>query len=815
MVRTTIISFNVNGLSDRIKHREVFNYLHSKNYDIILLQETHSTVSCEKQWSAEWGRKIWFSHGESNAKGVAILFHRDIQITVHNVLSKQQGRALTMYVTFGNSKFLLCNLYAPNQDNPRFFSESLEDISHYNPDYHIIAGDFNLALDPSIDRKGSTFNNDKASKWLRSYIEENELIDTWRHFHPDLRHYTWKKLKPKPSFSRLDYILTNSHFDQFIEKVDIGYGFRSDHSIVRLTFMLETRTKGPGYWKFNTMLLKDLDYVEKINKLIDIKMAQPFSSYKLKWESIKLVVRGTTLQFSARRQKSNRNKIEILERKIEQLEMNLHHSYPFQDTQEQLRLLKHELQTIQKLKTQGAMICSRSNWVAKGEMPTKYFLNLEKRRAQQKTIFRVKSPTGQIVDTEKEVLKEIQTFYSRLYTSKGQIDYSYLDKLEIPKITQEMRTLLDRDIELKEVSVALDQPKNGKSPGTDGLPPDFYKMFWPKLKDFMHELFLEVVQEGQLHLTARYGILSLLEKLRKDTLLLNSWRPLTLLNTDNKIYGKILANRLNMVIDSLVHPSQTGFIKGRLMSENTMQIMQLLDYCDSKEISAFLVSFDFAKAFDCLEWEAIFSALVAFNFGPRYIDMVMTLFTNPLICASNNGYWSEFWNPSRGCRQGCTYSPIIFVLTVELLGIAIRQNANIEGITIGNTEIKSGQFADDLWTITPSQNGINAILHELIQFEAFSGLQINADKCAVLRVGPHKNSEAKYYTLKKLFWSPGAVRILGLEIFPDPLITYHENYVSLLDRVEAIIENWAYRNLTIMGKITIINVRVWWIDPDY
>ena len=125
--------------------------------------------------------------------------------------------------------------------------------------------------------------------------------------------------------------------------------------------------------------------------------------------------------------------------------------------------------------------------------------------------------------------------------------------------------------------------------------------------------------------------------------------------------------------------------------------------------------------------------------------MVKTLFTEPLICAANNGYWSEFSIPTRGCRQGCTYSPLIFAVTVELLGLAIRQNPKIQGIKIGETEIKAGQFADDLWTVSPSsQETVNEILQELCKFQKFSGLRINSEKYAVLRIGPHRDTEAKF-----------------------------------------------------------------------
>lgn len=135
----------------------------------------------------------------------------------------------------------------------------------------------------------------------------------------------------------------------------------------------------------------------------------------------------------------------------------------------------------------------------------------------------------------------------------------------------------------------------------------------------------------------------------------------------------------------------------------------------------------------------------------------------------------------------------------ESIGHAIRYNENIKGIKIGDSEILSGQFADDLWTtLFPTKNNLDAVLHELEEFGKFSGLKINYDKCSVLKIGPCRNTDAKFYTMKKLFWSPKSIRILGIYIHPDWTIMYHDNFIEMLD-------SWSARTQTIMGKIIVIN----------
>ena len=122
-----------------------------------------------------------------------------------------------------------------------------------------------------------------------------------------------------------------------------------------------------------------------------------------------------------------------------------------------------------------------------------------------------------------------------------------------------------------------------------------------------------------------------------------------------------------------------------------------MHYYNIKNIPGILISFDFMKAFDMLQWETMYISLKKFGFGEKFIDLVRILYNKPISCVINNGHWSEWFPLSRACRQGCCFSPSIFTICIEMLGIGIRQNKLIEGIRIGNSEVKAGQYADDLW----------------------------------------------------------------------------------------------------------------------
>ena len=191
----------------------------------------------------------------------------------------------------------------------------------------------------------------------------------------------------------------------------------------------------------------------------------------------------------------------------------------------------------------------------------------------------------------------------------------------------------------------------------------------------------------------------------------------------------------------------------------------------------------------------------------NYVKMMEAVFTEPLLAVSNNGYWSDFQEITCGVCQVCCYSAGVFIILVELLGLGIRQNNDIEGISIGNTEIKAGQFADDLWsTLKAKSANVNNILREMEWFGRFTGLRINPDKTLVPKLGPFRNSDVKFYTLKQLYWSPGADKVLGIKLHPDKTGFFAENFEESLKKAQAIFEKWSNHILSLQGKIVVINI---------
>ena len=178
---------------------------------------------------------------------------------------------------------------------------------------------------------------------------------------------------------------------------------------------------------------------------------------------------------------------------------------------------------------------------------------------------------------------------------------------------------------------------------------------------------------GELSISQRQEIISLIPKKNKDALLLKNGRPIPLLNTDYKLATKCIAKRLEKVLPYLIDGDQTGYIKGRFIGENIRLISDIIE--QNKE--GMILFLDFEKAFDSLEWDFLFKVLNTMNFGPSFLNWIQTFYTNISSCVVKDGYSSEFFSLQRGVRQGCPLSGLLFVLAVEPLAHQIRINQSI------------------------------------------------------------------------------------------------------------------------------------------
>ena len=185
---------------------------------------------------------------------------------------------------------------------------------------------------------------------------------------------------------------------------------------------------------------------------------------------------------------------------------------------------------------------------------------------------------------------------------------------------------------------------NGKSPGSDGFTCEFYRFFWDYVKQNVVESINYGFEKRQLSICPRRGIITLEPKKDKPTNLLGNLRPISLLNTDDKIATKAIAKRLEAVLLLVINADQTGYIKGRYIGENARLVSDIISYTAEKNLPILAIFLDFEKGFDSIEWNFLFKALDKLHFGPDFKNWVQTFYCNITSCVTNNGFASDFFN---------------------------------------------------------------------------------------------------------------------------------------------------------------------------
>ena len=480
------------------------------------------------------------------------------------------------------------------------------------------------------------------------------------------------------------------------------------------------------------------------------------------------------------------------------------------DLLDKLDSLEADLNTIVDQETAGLIVRSRIRWAEHGERSSKYFCNLEKRSNEKKNIHILKNESGSIISDQHDIIKELQSFYQSLYTSKSTPNNknnvtSFLNELDLPHICEDSKAKLNCDFTRAEILTSLKSLNLNRSPGYDGLPAEFYVVFFNDICDMLIDCYQYSFDQGFMSMTQCNGVITLLPKKDKDPHFIKNYRPITLLNTDYKIIAKVMANRLKSILHEIIHNDQTGFMKGRNIGCNIRSVIDLIDYCDTNDIPGSIVLLDIEKAFDSVEHDYLFEVLKAFNLGSNFVQWIKTFYCNRRSYISNNGFLSNRICMERGIFQGCPISPLLFLCAIEVLAISIRNNENICGIKVGGVEKKISLLADDTTCFLQSDLDSFKNLFEILNsFASLSGCKINMSKSEAIHIGSSKDSDFKPFSNEGLVWKENTFRTLGVNFSLNVKALYELNFIPKLTHIEQILACWRSRNLSLIGKITVI-----------
>lgn len=176
------------------------------------------------------------------------------------------GRLLAIKVKIQDQNFTILNVYAPNKEEHQVhFYNYVKNVltREFGQDKHIIiGGDFNLIMNPQLDRQSASSFKSTASyvsvkRSLNEILELYDMSDLWRRKNPNSKCFTWKRKIPSVK-SRLDYWFVSNNLYDSVDRTDMEPSIRSDHSAITMHLKsTQDNKKGRGYWKLNNSFLDE------------------------------------------------------------------------------------------------------------------------------------------------------------------------------------------------------------------------------------------------------------------------------------------------------------------------------------------------------------------------------------------------------------------------------------------------------------------------------------------------------------------------------------------------------------------------------
>ncbi|KAM0792706.1 hypothetical protein ACM66B_002485 [Microbotryomycetes sp. NB124-2] len=308
----------------------------------------------------------------------------------------------------------------------------------------------------------------------------------------------------------------------------------------------------------------------------------------------------------------------------------------------------------------------------------------------------------------------------------------------------------------------------------------------------------------------------LLQKNAPDPTLLANKRPLSLINTDERLFSQAHNRRLAPQLVNVIHKTQTGFIPGRHIDENIASMQLAMDkptgpepFTQSLADDALVAILDFQKAYDRLSHEYLDAVLDTFGFGPRARQWYRCTYSGHTARVFMNGWLSRAFDLKSGVRQGDPLAPSLFALAIEPLAVLIRLRVTgrtsthkilgpYRGVPFAPRGGRPQRLPDN--RIADPRLRLRELLFADDAYCRASGSKLNQDKSFLYAIG---NTYAVAPNRPWLRITRQPFRYLGILVGRG--VDSRAQWRQLIDRIKARTQRLAIYDLPLATKCAVIN----------
>ena len=791
-----IISWNIRGLNAKIKKSALKKIIARHDPHFIFIQETKVESFNPKIIKTIWNVENvgWlYTPSVGNSGGILSMWKEDFfKISSHRV----ENSWIAIHGHFPSLDFqgVMVNIYNPCCRLARSqIWASLEEYWANAQTPFLILGDFNEVLGPE-DRGSHEFSQGGA-KEFEGFIQQTQLTeipasDGW---------YTWFSGRAK---SKLDRLLVNPEWFSKFPSIHVSLQKRNLSDHCPLIVKTDDFDWGPKPFRFQNCWLSHTGCMKIIK---EVWTKQPSASLNDKLKEIK-----------SRLKAWNSSEFGHIDRKIEELEEMIQYFDKISNGRDLMetelaerRAAQAELWVWMKRKETFWAQQSRAKWLKEGDKNTKYFHTLASIRKKKNTILALSTNNG-FVNDPAGIHKEATSFFKKIFTEDF-VSRPIFKGLDFKTLSTEQASSLIRPFSQKEIDEAVESCNAQKAPGPDGFNFRFIKEAWEVIKSDVYRIVEEFWISGNLPKGSNVAFIALIAKCENPEGL-KDYRPISMVGCVYKIIAKLLARRLQKVMDSLIGPCQSSFIAGRQILDGALIAGELIDSCRRRKMKSVILKLDFHKAFDSVAWSFLEWTLLQMGFPLKWRTWITSCVTNAAASILINGSPSTPFKLHKGLRQGDPLSPFLFNLVVETLSLVIKKASNMglwEGVEVakGGTKITHLQYADDTVIFCPPiMDQLMNIKKTLILFQLATGLQVNFHKSSIM--GIHVEEEWLQLAANDLLCKVGRLPFtyLGLPIGGN--ISRMALWDPIIKRIEKRLATWKGRMLSIAGRITLIKASI-------